>query len=166
MATSLTDFLAKIPGVSDVQQRLSAVRAKFLAIPQTNDANKSTLARIRAQTNDAGEVAKIDTLIAKARAVESGFQSVVSQFSAFDDLKRAGAPTAQLVTTGASLLAAAQGVQNASDAVTAGVRPLAQKYGQPVVSQGDLSLGKGAVVFALGAVGLVMLLRPKKGKRR
>lgn len=162
----VSDLLAKIPGVSGVQQSLNAIRAKFLAIPATNDANKSTLARIRVQTNDASEVARIDTLASQARAVDSGFQSVVSQFAAFDDLKRSGASPAQLVATGAALLSAAQSVQRQSDTVTAGVRPLAQKYGQPVASSSDVSFGTGALILGVGALVMVGVLRKKRGGKR
>lgn len=158
-------FLSKVPGATDIQQKLNAVKAKFLAIPAVNEANRQTLNRIRALTNDAAEVARINALLAQARSVDSGFQSTVSQFSAFDDAKRSGASAAQLVASGASLLSSAQNVQKTSDAVTAGVRPLAQKYGQPVATQSDVSLGQGAVLFGLGAIGLVFLLR-KKGKRK
>ncbi len=165
MPIALDTLLAKVPGATDIQQKLNELRAKFLAIPQTNEANKQTLTRIRALTNDAGEVDRITQLQAQARAVDSGFQAIVSQFAAFDDLKRSGAGAAQLVTSGASLLSAVQSVQRNSDAVTNGVRPLAQKYGQSVATTQDVSVGKGMVIFGVGALALVFLLG-RKSKRR
>lgn len=164
MPAMVDSLLAKIPGATDIQAKINAARAKFLAIPQTNEANKQTLGRIRAQTNDASEVDRIGALQAQARAVDSGFQSVVAQFAAFDDLKRSGAGAAQVAATGLSLVSAAQGVQKLSDAVTAGVIPLAQKYGQPVATQSDVSVGKGMVMLGVGAVALVFLLG-RKSKR-
>lgn len=166
MPLSLDTLLAKIPGATDVQQKLNEIRAKFLAIPQANEAAKQTLARVRAQTNDAGEVDRINQLQAQARAVDTGFQAVVAQFAAFDDLRRSGAGASQLVAAGASLLSAAQNVQRNSDSVVNAVRPLAQKYGQAVQTTQDVSTGKGMLIFGVGALALVYLLGRKGGKNK
>jgi hypothetical protein len=164
----LDTILSRVPAAQDAQQKLNDVRAKFLSIPAVNGANKAALTRMRGMATVATDRDVIDTLLAKVRSVESGFASVVAQFSAFDDLKRSGAGASSLIAPAASLLSSAQNVQKTSDAVTAAVRPLAQKYGQPVTAgTGDVSFGSGALILGAGALVMVFLLgRKGRGKRR
>lgn len=162
----LDTILSRVPAAQDAQQKLNEVRAKFLSIPAVNEANKGTLTRMRVMATVAADRDVIDTLLAKVRSVESGFSSVVAQFSAFDDLKRSGAPATSMIAPAASLLSSAQNVQKTSDSVTAAVRPLAQKYGQPITAgAGDVSLGSGALILGAGAV-LMLFLLSRKGKGR
>jgi hypothetical protein len=161
----LQSLLRKIPGVSGAANQLDTIRAEFLAIPAQTQANESTLARVRALTNDATEAQTIATLQAQAASVKSGFASVLGQFQHFDDLRRAGATTGELVAAGTSLAVAAQGVKRSSDSLTSRVAPLAAKYGQasPVVHS-----GAGPALAILAAAGLVMVfvLRPRRRGRR
>lgn len=161
----LNSLLSRIPAFKSATSQVDSIRAAFLAIPSQTQANRATLARVRGLTHDADEAALIAALQSQAQAVDSGFASVLGQFAHFDDLKRAGASTGDLVTAGTTLAIAAQGVKRSSDSLTAKVAPLAAKYGQasPVVTDGA---GVSLAVLAAAGIGMYFLLRPKRGRRR
>jgi hypothetical protein len=159
----LKSLLAKIPAANDAMAKVDDLRAKFLAIPQTTQQNKAVLAFARSKTNDATESNVIAQLQQKATAVESGFQSVLAQFSNFDTLRRSGASAVQLGAAAASLATGVQSVRAQSDALTKAVAPIAQKYGQPVPSTGG---GAGISLGVLAVVGVGMLFMLGRQRRK
>lgn len=165
---SLIDFITShIPGVQNVVDQIDTIRAQFLAIPQQTQTNKAALAFARSHTNDASEVAALTQLQQRAQAVDSGFQSVVAQFSGFDDLRRSGASVTQIATAAAALLASANAVRSQSDALTRAVVPIAAKYGQPAPSAGGAAgMGSGLVILGVAGVAMLFVLgRQKRGQR-
>lgn len=159
----LDSILSHIPGYQDALGQVDAIRAKFLAIPATNLANKSVLSFARSKTNDASEAQQIGALQTQAQSIDDQFNSVLAQFSAFDGLRQSGGSTTDLAVAGASLVAAAQRVQSASNALSNAVAPIAKKYGQPAPAT---TAGAGASVVILAVVGIgMLLLLNRKGRR-
>lgn len=163
MPSTFENLLAKIPAARDAMANVERLRAEFLAIPATTQQNKAVLSFARSKTNDATEVASITQLQQKAQAVDSGFQSVLAQFSNFDSLKRSGASSVQLATAAAALGTSAQSVRSQSDALTRAVVPIAKKYGQPVPNVGN-GIGSGMIVLALAGAGMLYMLGRQRRK--